>query len=261
MAMMFQGNGSPLTRAGVDAALAALGPQAGEAALWSILAVETRGFGYLPDKRLKILFERHIFHKRTGGQFSASHPDISNPVAGGYRGNAAEYDRLARAMALDRAAALESASWGLGQVMGFNARSLGYADAEAMVTDFISGEDAQLMGCAQFITNNRALQRAYVSGDWKRVAFYYNGESYAKNRYDAKLSSAYAACVQGLPDVAIRTGQARLVYAGYRPGQIDGRLGLTTKKAIRDFQAEANLEPTEEFDAPTVAALRAAAGF
>jgi len=54
-------------------------------------------------------------------------------------------------MALDNQAALESASWGLGQVMGFNATGLGYADVDDMVQQFCAGEDAQLVGVTRFI--------------------------------------------------------------------------------------------------------------
>jgi hypothetical protein len=54
-----------------------------QATLWSLLTVETRGFGFLPDQRPEILFERHIFHKHTGGRFSAGHPNISSPAVKG----------------------------------------------------------------------------------------------------------------------------------------------------------------------------------
>ncbi|MBD8655693.1 DUF3380 domain-containing protein [Oxalobacteraceae sp. CFBP 13730] len=112
---------APLSQTGFDAVLDRLGVD--QAALWSLLTVETRGFGFLPDWRPKILFERHIFHKRTGGRFGAGHPNISSPAGKRYLGDAAEYDRLAQAIELDRDAALESALWALGQVMGFNAKN------------------------------------------------------------------------------------------------------------------------------------------
>ncbi len=34
--------------------------------------------------RPTILFERHIFSKRTEGAYDAKYPDISNKIAGGY---------------------------------------------------------------------------------------------------------------------------------------------------------------------------------
>jgi len=105
------GEAAPLSQTGFDAVLDRLGVD--QTALWSLLTVETRGFGFLPDRRPKILFERHIFHKRTGGRFRTGHPNIRSPAGKGYLGDATEYDRLAQAIELDRDAAVESASWGV----------------------------------------------------------------------------------------------------------------------------------------------------
>ena len=85
-----------------------------------VVTVETSGCGCLADRRATILFERHIFSEQTGGKFDSQHPDISNRTPGGYTHGPAEYNRLSKAAQLDRTAALESASCGLGQVMGFN---------------------------------------------------------------------------------------------------------------------------------------------
>jgi hypothetical protein len=260
MSDMFTGAGVPLSKAGFDGALATIDPAGDPASLWSILAVETRGFGYLLDKRPKILFERHIFAKRTGGRFSAAHPDISNPTPGGYKGGAAEYARLARAMALNETAAIESASWGLGQVMGFNASSLGYAGAKDMVEAFKASEDAQLDGCARFIARNPALQNAFNDKNWARVAFFYNGSNFAENHYDIKLADAHQSYSNSLPSVDVRAGQARLVYAGFGPLDIDGVAGPATKRALLLFQVRKNLPQSGGFDAATDAALRTAAG-
>jgi hypothetical protein len=239
MTHMFAGAGAPISAQGFASAVARLGNN--RAALWALLAVETKGFGFLPDRRPKILFERHIFHKRTAGRFSATHPDVSNGKAGGYTGGPAAYDRLARAMLLDREAALESASWGLGQIMGFNASLLGYPSAAAMTSAFQTGEDAQLDGVVRFIRSNPALKRAFRSGDWERVASFYNGPSYARNHYDRKLAAAYAAFQAKEPDIEIRAAQARLVYLGYDPSGVDGLLGQGTRTAVRAFQRDRKL--------------------
>ena len=104
--------------------------------------VETSGCGFLPDRRPRILFGRHWFSKLTKRQFDASHPDISNPVAGGYgpRG-ASQYQRLERAIALDRVAALRSATGGLGQVVGFNVEDVGFANVDALVAAGVESEE------------------------------------------------------------------------------------------------------------------------
>src|SRR5215831_19069380 len=131
--MTFVGAAHPLHSDGLTAAAKHIGVD--PAVLWSVVAVETSGCGFLPDRRPAILFERHIFSRTTGGKFDASHPDISNPTPGGYKFGADEYPRLAAAIQLDRDAALQSASWGAGQIMGFNFKAAGYPDVESMVQD------------------------------------------------------------------------------------------------------------------------------
>jgi len=106
----FSGAGSPLTSDGISRSCDAVNVGPGE--MWSIISVETSGCGFLPDRRPKILFERHVFHRLTGGRFDADDPDVSQPSQGGYGpGGAYQYDRLAAAIQLDRIAALQSASW------------------------------------------------------------------------------------------------------------------------------------------------------
>jgi hypothetical protein len=185
----FAGPARRLTPQGLAAACAILG--VGEAELRTVLAVETRGSGFLPDGRPKILFERHWFHRLTGGRHSAIHPDISNEEAGGYAGGAGEYERLSRAIALDRPAALDSASWGLGQIMGFNAAKAGYADAGAMALAFAESEDEQVAAVARFIVAGKAAHHL-AAHDWAGFARLYNGADYRKNAYDEKLQAAYA---------------------------------------------------------------------
>src|SRR5690348_15311282 len=76
----FQGNAAALSSDGLAQVSASLGVYAPE--IWTVLAVETSGCGYLPDRRPQILFERHIFHRLTNGQYDDG--DISDPSPGGY---------------------------------------------------------------------------------------------------------------------------------------------------------------------------------
>jgi hypothetical protein len=93
----FVGQGTPLTQQGIAAAAASLG--VGAAELWAVMSVETSGCGFLPDKRPKILFERHLFHRLTDSEFDDSNPEVSNASAGGYgAGGAHQHDRLAEAI-------------------------------------------------------------------------------------------------------------------------------------------------------------------
>ena len=75
----FVGQGTPLTQQGIDAAAASLG--VGAAELWAVMSVETSGCGFLPDKRPKILFERHLFHRLTDSEFDDSNPEVSNAAS------------------------------------------------------------------------------------------------------------------------------------------------------------------------------------
>jgi hypothetical protein len=95
------------------------------AALRAVAAVESAGSGFLPEPSPlpKVLFEGHAFHRLTQGRFDASHPTLSYPkwTKQFYsKTGAGEWDRLNAACALDRTAALQSASWGMFQIMGFN---------------------------------------------------------------------------------------------------------------------------------------------
>ena len=260
MANDFTGAAAPLSKKAFDEAVAALDIK--EASLWAILAVETRGFGFFPDKRPKILFERHKFHERTKGKFSASFPDISSATPGGYSKNAAEYDRLARAITLDRNAALESASWGLGQIMGFNAAKLKYDDAADMVAKFTTGEDEQLRGVVKFIEGSAPLHKAVKGRDWAKVAFFYNGKEFKKNNYDVKLQQFFDlySLPNHAPSIDVRADQARLTYLGIDPHGVDGFLGQGARAAVLAFQKKHNLPQTGDLDEATRTALTAAAG-
>src|ERR1017187_5855446 len=124
--MEFHGSGYPATEAGFEAASDVAGLE--EPALWALMNVETSGVGFLASRRPAIRFERHVFHRLTGGGFDAAHPAISQPDPGGYTGGSSEYLRLNGAMILDADAALQSTSWGIGQLMGFNYALAGFAN-------------------------------------------------------------------------------------------------------------------------------------
>jgi hypothetical protein len=253
-AMDFAGSGLPLSQRGVTGVVDLLDVE--PAALWACLRVETSGRGFLSDRRPDILFERHKFHDQTGGRFDRTAPDLSNPTAGGYgAGGAHQYERLARAIALDRRAALRSASWGIGQVMGFHAEMLGFADVEALVAAMVRAEDDQLHAMAAFIKSS-GLDRALQQKNWTTFARGYNGGNFAVNQYDTKLATNFADLqAHGLPDLRIRSAQLQLTYRNLDPGPVDGVMGDRTAKALREFQATSNLPVTGLADDATLARL------
>jgi hypothetical protein len=251
----FIGTGAPLSNDGVGAACDRL--HVGLPELWSVLKVETSGCGYIADRRPQILFERHAFHRLTGGSFDAQDPDISAVQAGGYGASGThQYDRLGRALALDRIAALKSASWGIGQVMGSNAVLVGFSDVEAMVRAMVASEDAQLGAMLNYCVKT-GIDRALQQRDWAKFARGYNGEDFAKNAYDTKLNAAFTEfAANGTPDLRVRAAQIYLIYRGFAPGPVDGAIGDRTRNALKAFQQAAGLPETGVADDSTLAALK-----
>jgi hypothetical protein len=250
----FTGHAVPLTADGI-AQFTSL-TQSDAASMWAVLATETSGCGFLPDRRPKILFERHVFHALTGGAYDRSHPAISQPSAGGYgEGGANQYVRLAVALALNSAAALKSASWGIGQVMGENFRQCGFPTVDAMVAAMVESEDHQLAAMAAFLKAGR-LSLPLSRRDWAGFARGYNGPDYARNNYDGLLRQfdAHFSWL-GLPDLRVRAVQVLLSYRALDAKGIDGSMGPDTRAAIRVFQTNNELSPTGAIDDALVAAL------
>src|SRR5579885_1016050 len=184
----FVGRSLALSADGMETVASNLGVRADE--LWTVMTVETSGCGFLPDRRPTLLFERHIFHRLTGGRFDDG--DLSDSSPGGYGAlGSAQYLRLTRAAQLDRTSALQSASWGLGQILGENCAMAGFPDVESMVAAMSDSEDAQLSAIGEFLKASK-LDAALQRHDWTAFAKGYNGPAFSKNRYDEKLAAAFA---------------------------------------------------------------------
>ena len=74
--------------------------------------------------------------------------------------------------------------------MGSHARRLGFASASAMAEAARASVAGQLVLVARFLRLGE-LEELLRSGDWKDFARRYNGPAFARNRYDAKIASAY----------------------------------------------------------------------
>jgi hypothetical protein len=251
----FQGTARALSSEGLNAVSRKLGVFAPE--IWTVLTVETSGFGFLPDRRPRILYERHYFHRLTQGKYDDG--DISDPKSGGYGASGAhQYDRLARAVAKDRSAALRSASWGIGQIMGENFALAGFADVETMVVAMSQSEDQQLAAMGNFLIGSR-LDLPLQSHDWASFARGYNGAGYASHRYDTRLNGEFLKCSAGAcPDLDVRAAQLYLTYLGFHPGRIDGVAGKFTLAALAEFQSHGKFPCTLTVDAVAIAQLSAA---
>ena len=146
---------------------------------------------YDSQGRPTILFERHKFHKHTNGRFAAAHPDICNATPGGYGRDSEQYPKLERAMALDRAAALKSASWGAFQILGENHVQAGHSTVEAFVAAMKKSLLLQVEAFIAFVRADRRLLSAIRNRNWSEFARIYNGPSYRKYRYDEKMRTNY----------------------------------------------------------------------
>lgn len=168
------------------------------AALFALVEVESGGrFFVAVDGRTEppIRFEGHYFDRRLQGtaRATAQGSGLASPVAGAVanpRSQAARWALLERAAAIDRKAAYESTSWGLGQVMGAHWAWLGFADVEALVAEARSGFEGQLRLMLRYI-DKAGLAPALRGRDWAAFARGYNGPGYRRNAYDRKLAAAY----------------------------------------------------------------------
>jgi hypothetical protein len=250
--MDFVGKSQALSAYGLSAIIDSLSVPAPE--IWTVLSVETSGCGFLPDRRPPILFERHIFSNLTYSRFDVS--DVSNPQAGGYGpAGSNQYLRLANAVQLNRTAALQSASWGLAQIMGMNFATAGFGDVESMVSAMSDSEDAQLTAFARFLKANR-LDQHLRAHNWASFAKGYNGKNYAVNHYDTKLAQAFQKYSMGtLPDLNLRAAQLYLTFAGLNPGPVDGLRGSRTRTALQTYQQRRGLAQTGLADDATRASL------
>jgi hypothetical protein len=248
----FQGSALALSSTGLTSVASTLGVFAPE--IWTVLAVETSGCGFLPDRRPQILYERHIFHRLTGGRFDDG--DISDPTPGGYgSAGAHQYDRLDAAIQLDRTAALKSASWGIGQVMGLNFALAGFPDVGTMVSAMSASEDNQLAAMAAFLQSTK-LDSSLRAHDWATFARGYNGPNFAINHYDSRLNGEFQKFSTGnLPDPTARALQLYLIYLGFHPGPVDGVPGTQTLAALAQFQSQNNLPISTSVDDDTVTQL------
>jgi hypothetical protein len=170
--------------------------------VYAILQVESRGKGFDSSGRPRILFEGHKFYK-----YISALPDQDllakvlqeqkNNICYDKwenRGNAYnldQYERLEEAISYDKISALLSASYGLGQIMGFNFKAAGFPDVESMVEKMYYSEREQLIAMFNFIKTDSKKLNALINKDWAAFALAYNGTGYEQNKYDSKLLAAY----------------------------------------------------------------------
>lgn len=185
------------TSAEIRSAAGALGLE--PAALLAVAEVESGGKATaLIEGRPEplIRFEGHYFDRRLSGdkQVQARAAGLASPIAGAVpnpKTQAGRWQLLKRAAAIDRVAAHESVSWGIGQVMGAHWVWLGYASIDALVEEARSGAAGQVRLMARYI-EKAGLAKALAEHDWDGFARGYNGPRYKRYKYHTRLAAAYA---------------------------------------------------------------------
>lgn len=165
----------------------------GEDEIRAVIEVETAGGGFDAQGRVRMLFEPHVFWRELGEakRRQAENAGLAYRRWGEKPYPGDSYPRLESAMKIDRPAALRAASWGLGQIMGFNCRAAGYPTAQAMVADFLDDEERHVEAMVRFIISE-GLDDDLRRHDWSGFARGYNGAGYARHGYHTKLAAAFA---------------------------------------------------------------------
>jgi hypothetical protein len=161
------------------------------AAVKAVAEVESAGSGFYKNCKPKILFEGHWFYRKTNGIYTTpENANISHKkwVRTYYREN--QYNRLNKAIALDSGAALQSASWGKFQIMGFNYKVCGFSNVQDFVDAMYESEGQHLLAFVNFV-KSKGLDSKLRDKDWERFAYGYNGSGYKENNYDVKMRNAY----------------------------------------------------------------------
>lgn len=164
------------------------------AALLAFIDVETGGRGFDPVMgKIIIQFEPAWFRKKEpfapSGKWSLNKVDVQLK----------EWEAFNNAFSINPNAAMESTSIGLGQIMGFHWKRLGFKSVGAMWDDAKKSIESQFAQLVKFIETDVRLEAAMKAHDWHTVATLYNGAGYkelakriGREPYDISLERAYA---------------------------------------------------------------------
>ena len=261
--MNFTGTGARLKTGDVGRAAKQIGIET--AVLLAFLEVEANGRGFDNSNRPKMLFEPHIFWRNLNTAMRSTASKLGLAYAqwkpGAYPSES--YTRLSKAIEIHENAAFLSASYGLGQIMGFNHTAAGHRSAKEMFETAQQGEFEQLTQLVTLMKNwgmAEMLQpgRDYSSPDnWRAAVSKYNGSGYEKNNYHVKAALSYVkhkersnfptktnstVLSKGSKGEAVRNLQTDLQFLGYEFALgVDGRFGTETHENVLDFQSDHNL--------------------
>lgn len=156
----------------------------------AVASVESSGGGFDKQGRPKILFERHLFHRMTGGKWSPA--AFSQSSGGGY--SESSWDKLASACGRDPDAAFSAVSWGKFQVLGLHWSKLGYASSFELALSTVQSEAAhyELLAryCRTFGLVDDIRRISTSPNDCIGFAQGYNGPAFRRFDYHTKIARA-----------------------------------------------------------------------
>lgn len=162
------------------------------AVMLAFIEVETGGRGFNSDGKIMIQFEPHWFKKKApyapSGKWSVNKVDMQSK----------EWIAFNDAFGKNRDAAMESTSIGLGQIMGFHWKRLGFKSVGEMWDFAKLSLEQQIWQIAKFIDTDTALKNAIRNKDWFTIAKIYNGSGfmevarkYGREPYNISMAKAY----------------------------------------------------------------------
>ena len=189
---------APAARLGVDVP-----------ALTAVVAVESAGAGLVEGRPIIRLEVHHLWRRCTNAQqqlvdqrfkvegpksweghrYLDQHGAWVDLHQAGPIGQKLEWEALTTAKRINLPAAIESTSWGLGQILGDAWARLGFTDVQAFVAAQYS-TSGQLDTMATYIAVDPVLLTALRAHSWRSFAAVYNGKGKVDD-YAGKLQAAY----------------------------------------------------------------------
>lgn len=105
-----------------------------------------------------------------------------------------DYDAFKNALEINKELTLSSSSYGLGQIMGFNYKEVGYNSVEEYYLAMFEEKnqvDAFLIFLKKYRSGVILDELKKTNTNWVVIAKNYNGEAYEKNDYHTKLKTKY----------------------------------------------------------------------
>ena len=219
-------------------------------------------------QRPLILFEPHVFYRRLKGdeRDRAVKAGLAYPSQGSKpypKAQEARWTQIEQGALINTDEAYQSASYGVGQVMGYHWKALGYDSLQAFLDTMFSGVGGQIDAMLRYCRVNHLLDDLR-EGRWLSLARGYNGKKYATS-YAKKLETAAAkfggaaagrdgTLRLGATGARVRELQALLNRAGHKV-EVDGDFGPATKQALKVFQLQHDLVADGVYGPKTEAAL------